>query len=299
MKQKLIVILGPTATGKSDLAVRLAKKCDGEVVSADSRQVYKGLDLGTGKITQKEMRGIRHHLLDVTSPSRVFSVADYKQQAEKALTTIFANNKLPIVAGGTGFYIDTLITDASLPSVPANKELRKQLSKKTAAQLFAMLKKKDPRRAGEIDPKNPHRLIRALEIVETLGRVPSRKKKTKGKYDVLYIGLAFPAEKLKKRIRTRVIRRMKQGMVAEAKRLRTQGLSYRRMRELGLEYHYLADLLENKINKKEFVNLLSTAIWHYAKRQMTWFKRNKEITWFSPTNTKKIEADVRAFLTKR
>jgi tRNA dimethylallyltransferase len=296
MKQKLIVILGPTATGKSDLAVRLAKKFGGEVVSADSRQVYKGLNLGTGKITKREMRGINHHLLDVTPPSRIFSVADYKKHADKAVADILENVRLPIIVGGTGFYIDTLVNDASLPSVPANKELRKRLSTKTPAQLFAMLKKKDPRRAGEIDRSNPHRLIRALEIVETLGKVPSQKKKTRGKYEVLFIGLNFPADELKKRIRDRVIARMDKGMFAEAKRLHAQGLSYRRMRELGLEYRYLVDLLENRITKKDFVEQLSEATWKYAKRQMTWFKRNKEIAWLSPADTKKIEAKVKAFL---
>lgn len=298
--KKLIVILGPTATGKSDLAVRLAKKFGGEVVSADSRQVYKGLNLGTGKITKREMRRVRHHLLDVTSPSHVFSAADYKKHAGRALTTIIKDEKLPIIAGGTGFYIDTLVHDASLPSVPANKELRKRLSTKTAAQLFALLKKRDPRRAGEIDPKNPHRLIRALEIIEALGRVPSRKnKKTVGKYDVLFIGLNFPADELKRRIRERVIVRMKKGMVAEARRLHAKGLSYRRMRELGLEYRHLANLLETKTTKQEFIDQLSSAIWHYAKRQMTWFKRNKDIHWFSPADTKKIVSEVRAFLIEK
>ncbi len=295
-KPKLIVILGPTATGKSDLAVRIAKKFNGEVVSADSRQVYKGLDLGTGKITKREMKGVPHHLLDVASPSKVFSVADYQKLTQKVLAEMHAHNTLPIIAGGTGFYIDTIVNGDSLPSVPPNKELRKRLSKKTASELFAILKKKDPRRAKDIDPYNPHRLVRALEIVEALGRVPSQKKKSKGKYDTLFIGLNLKAGNLQKKIRTRVVDRMKKGMVTEGKKLHAQGLSCRRMRELGLEYRYLADLLEKKITKKEFVEQLSSAIWHYAKRQMTWFKRNKDIRWFSPTDTKKIESVVKAFL---
>ncbi len=298
-RPKLLVILGPTATGKSDLAVRLAKKFGGEVVSADSRQVYKGLNLGTGKITTREMRGIRHHLLDVTSPSKIFSAAEYKQQAEHALSDILKRDKLPIIAGGTGFYIDTVVNDASLPAVPANPILRKRLSKKAVGELFALLKKKDPRRAGEIDPKNPHRLVRALEIVETLGRVPRKNKKVVGEYDALYIGLNFPADKLKKKIGTRVVTRMKKGMVAEARRLHAQGLSYRRMRGLGLEYRYLADLLEKKMTNNEFIEQLSSAIWKYTRRQMTWFKHNKKIQWFSPTDNKKIEVTVRAFLTKK
>lgn len=311
--KKLIVILGPTSTGKSDMAVRLARKFGGEVVSADSRQVYKGLDIGTGKVPRDKRaptsyklrttsylhKGIPHHLLDVTPPSRVFSVADYKKHAERAIADILENVRIPIITGGTGFYIDTLVNDASLPDVPPNKELRKRLAKKSTAELFAMLKKKDSRRAGEIDKSNPHRLIRALEIAFALGRVPSRKKKKAvGEYDVLYIGFAFPAEKLKRRIHARVIARVKKGMVAEAKRLHARGLSYRRMRELGLEYRYLADLLEKKITKEEFTEQLSNAIWHYAKRQMTWFRRNKNIVWFSPADTKKIEREVRTFLVR-
>ncbi|HXK39712.1 MAG TPA: tRNA (adenosine(37)-N6)-dimethylallyltransferase MiaA, partial [Candidatus Paceibacterota bacterium] len=270
----------------------------GEVISADSRQVYKGLDIGTGKITKREMRGVPHHLLDVASPKHVFSVVKYQKLYERALRNILKEERLPIIAGGTGFYIDAAMQNMTLPAVPANLKLRKRLAKKGTAELFALLKKKDPRRAKEIDPHNPHRLIRALEIAKALGKIPSLKKSAR-KYDALFIGLALPPDTLKRKIRARLVKRMKQGMVAEARCLHHTGLSYKRMRELGLEYRYLADLLQGVIIKEEFVERLSTAIWQYARRQMTWFRRNKDIRWFSLADTKKIEREVRAFLADR
>jgi len=195
MKQKVLIILGPTASGKSDLAVQLAKKFKGEVISADSRQVYKGLDIGTGKITKKEMRGVPHHLLDVANPKKYFSVSDYKKLALLSLRYIETKKKLPIICGGTGFYIDALIGKINLPEVPPNKALRKKLEKLSAEKLYKMLLKKDSRRAKEIDPRNKVRVIRALEIVETLGKVPhftspldpSPRRKERGEYEYIFV----------------------------------------------------------------------------------------------------------------
>jgi tRNA dimethylallyltransferase len=281
MKKRVLVIVGPTASGKSDLGVKLARKFNGEIISADSRQVYKGLDIGTGKITRSEMRGVAHHLLDVASPTKQFTVSDYKKLGENALKKIFDKKKLPIVVGGTGFYVDTLLSKTPLPEVPPNNALRRKLSKKSAAELFRILKKKDPRRARAIDPENKVRLIRALEIVEALGKVPPlhvRTSNNRGTYLITYIGLK--PDDLDMRIHKRLLKRLP-GMIREAKRLHTQGLSYKRMHELGLEYRYLALLLQKKISKKEFIEKLNTEIRHYAKRQMTWFKRNKKIRWFT------------------
>ena len=170
--QKIIVIVGPTSSGKSDLAVIIAKKFKGEIVSADSRQVYKGMDIGTGKITKKEMRGIPHHLIDVASPRQKYSVAKYKREAEKAIRDITNRGNIPIVCGGTGFYIQSIVDDIVFPEVKSNSNLRKKLSKLSPEELFLELKKIDENRAQKIDPHNPHRLIRAIEIATELGSVP-------------------------------------------------------------------------------------------------------------------------------
>ncbi len=285
---KILVILGPTATGKSDLAVKLARKYNGEIISADSRQVYKGLDIGTGKITKKEMRGVPHFMLDVVSPKKVFSVAEWKKQTEKIIADIISRGKLPVICGGTGFYIQSIVDDVILPEVPPNKILREKLERKTADELFLMLKKIDPRRAETIERENPVRLIRAIEIAIKLGKVPPLKPVSKMPFDILQIGLTLPFENLREKIHTRLISRMKKGMIAEAKNLHKNGLSWKRMRELGLEYRYLADLLENKLTNQELIKKLEIEIWHYAKRQITWFKRDKRIKWFKSNQIKDI-----------
>jgi tRNA dimethylallyltransferase len=279
-RPKILVILGPTATGKSDIAVNLAKKFEGEVISADSRQVYKEMDLGTGKITKKEMFGIPHHLLDIVNPQKQFSVADFQKLAQKKIREILKRKKLPIIWGGTGFYIEALIKNISLPAVPPNTKLRKELSKKTTAELLAQLEKLDPARAKTIDAKNPRRLIRAIEITKALGSVPPTNLETL--YDTLQIGLTIPDRQLKQRINLRLKKRLKMGMLAEAKRLHKQGLSWKRMEELGLEYRYQARYLSGKISKEQMIAELSSKIWQYAKRQKTWFKRDKNIIWINP-----------------
>lgn len=294
-KPKIVIILGPTASGKSDFAVELAKKWNGEVVSADSRQVYKGMDIGTGKITKKEMKGVPHYLLDVASPRRRFSVSDYVKLTTKAIAQIVNRGKLPIICGGTGHYISALLGEQQIPEVPPNPKLRKQLEKKTTEELFQMLKKLDPRRADEIDMNNPRRLVRAIEIAKALGKVPKIELRSMN-YEVCKIGIKIPNEELKESINKRLEKRLKMGMVAEAKWLHRAGVSYKRMREFGLEYRRLADYLEEKISKKEMVELLQKEIWQYAKRQMTWFKRDKEITWIEPAKTTKFVKIVSKFV---
>lgn len=268
---KIIVVCGPTATGKSDKAVSLALENNGEIVSVDSRQVYKGLNIGSGKITKKEMRGVPHYMLDVASPKRTYSVAQFQKKATVYIKNILKRDKTPIICGGTGFYIDALLYGSEFPKVKANSQLRKKFNKKTSQELFAILKKNDPQRAKTIDPHNKVRLIRALEIIESLGKVPVAKKNTK--YNIKWIYLDFPDEILRKRIHVRLLKRIKQGMIREAKKLHSQGLLFSRMEKLGLEYKYLALLLQKKISRKEFLEQLESAIWHYAKRQRTWFKK--------------------------
>lgn len=276
-KPKLLVIVGPTASGKSALGVYLAKKLGGEVISADSRQVYKGLTIGTGKVTKKEMEGVRHHLLDVSSPKKQFAVSDFLRHARRAEKGIRARKKLPVLVGGTGFYTDAFVGRFTYPDVPPNKALRAKLEKHTAEELLAKLKKVDPRRAKTIEPHHKRRIIRALEIAAAIGTSPA--PASHDLYDTLWLGLNLPQKTLHTRIHTRLTLRIKKGMVAEARKLHRQGVSYERMEELGLEYRFLARLLQKEISNEEFVEQLERAIQKYAKRQMQWFARNKEIQW--------------------
>lgn len=285
--QKVIAVVGPTSSGKSALAVEIARLVGGEVVSADSRQVYTGLDIGTGKVTKKEMRNIPHHLLDVANPKRTMSVVQYERLATRAIKDILKRGKVPIVCGGTGLYADAVLTTASFPKVPPNARLRKELEKLSPEKLFKKLQKLDPVRAKNIDAENPRRLIRAIEIASALGNVPPQPEPQE-RYDTLWIGLDLSREELAERIRTRLLARMRRGMVAEARKLRARGLSWKRMHSLGLEYRFLSELLQKKITKEEMLRDLEIAIRQYAKRQMVWFKRNKKIKWFHPEDTSAI-----------
>lgn len=291
-KPKIIVIVGPNASGKSNLAVKIAKKIKGEIISADSRQIYKGLDVGTGKITKKEKEHIPHHLLNAADPKKQFVVSDFKILAQKTIKDIIQRGKIPIIAGGTGFWIDTLVYNFEFPAVPPHRKLRKRLEKKSATELLTILTTLDPERAKNIEQKNPRRLVRAIEIARRLGKVPKIKRDSP--YRTLWLGIKWPKDILKKRIRVRLLRRLRAGLIAEAKRLKKQGLPWRRFYELGLEYRFLADYLRGKISKKKMVENLQKAIEDYARRQMVWFKRNPKIRWIK--NQKEAESLTKVFL---
>lgn len=292
-RRKIIVILGPTASGKSDLSIKIAQKIRGEIISADSRQVYKGLDIGTGKITEKEMQDIKHHCLNVISPKKIYTALDFKKCAEKAIENILSRGKMPIVCGGAGFYIDALLGKIQIVGVPPNWRLRKKLEKKSVEELFKILKKLNPEHAKIIDKHNPRRLIRAIEIAETLGKVPSLRVTRNAYRGILFIGIKLLEKELRKRIGKRVRKMIKDGLINELKKLRKNRLSWKRLYELGFEYKYPALFLQGKISKSEMLERMILENWHYAKRQMTWFKRDKEITWFSPAEKKKIDALLR------
>jgi len=298
--QKVHVIVGPTASGKSALAVRLARLFGGEVISADSRQVYRGLDIGTGKIASREMRGVRHHLLDVASPKKVFSAQDFQSRARAAITAAARSGHLPIVAGGTGYYVDALLGRIALPAVKPDAALRAKLEKKSVAELYALLKRRDPRRAKMMASKsergNRRRLIRALEVATALGRVPIGP--THSAYDVLWIGIAPPFAQLEKKIRTRLHSRVRAGMVAEARKLHKTGLSYKRMEELGLEYRSLARYLQGQITKEEMTAELNRDIRRYAKKQLAYWRRNPVIEWFGSSHNVRIVPGVRKWIKK-
>ncbi|MFH1392954.1 MAG: tRNA (adenosine(37)-N6)-dimethylallyltransferase MiaA [Patescibacteria group bacterium] len=290
---KIIVVVGPTASGKSSLAVKIAQKFHGEIISADSRQVYEGMDIGTGKITKKEMAKIPHHLLDVANPKKQFTVAQYKRLAEKAIKKIIKRGKIPIICGGTGFYIQAITENISIPEIKPDAKLRTALEKKTTKELFSQLKKLDPRRSKNIDKNNRRRLIRALEIIIKSGKkVPLLKSNPK--YETLFIGVKRNMRELKESIKIRLLRRLKMGMVKEVINLKKSGLSWQRLEDFGLEYRYVAYYLQNKLSYDEMVEKLQKEIEHYAKRQMTWFNRNKKIRWIA--NSKQAAKLAKDFL---
>lgn len=304
---KIVVIVGPTASGKSDLGIKLAKKFNGEIISADSRQVYKRMDIGTGKVKrdyrlpttdyrrQSEFYsdGIRHHLIDIANPKKVFSVSDFKNLGEKALKEILDKDKIQFIVGGTGFYIDALVKNFSIPEVLPNKKLRAKLEKISTEDLFMELRGVDIKRAKIIDKNNKRHLIRALEIIKTTGKpIPALKKVSR--YEVLYIGLNPPKDILENKIKLRLEKRLNQGMIREVKNLLKSGISKKRLYDFGLEYRWISEYLAGKISYAQMKDGLFRAIIKYSKRQMTWFKRNKEIHWVQ--NQKEAEKLIRKFI---
>lgn len=270
--------MGPTSSGKTSFSIRLAillKKNNivAEIVSADSRQIYKELNLLSGKVTKREMAGIPHHMLSVASARRSYSVSRFKKDAEKKINEIIKRGHLPILVGGSGFYVDAVTKGIVLPEVAPDHLLRKKLSHFPTNELFAQLQTIDKQRSASIDKKNPIRLIRAIEIATALGAVPKTTKKQI--YDVVQIYIDLPDTELRKRIHTRLLSRIKSGMIQEAKKLHDSGISWKRMNDLGLECRYCALYLQGTITKKEMFTMLESAIWKYAKRQRTWFKKNE------------------------
>ena len=291
--EKLIVILGQTSSGKTSLSINLAKKFNGEIVSADSRQVYQGMDIGSGKVTRNEMQGIPHYLLDVANPKRKFSVAQYKKLALKEIKNIQTKNKMPILVGGTGFYIQSIVDGIIIPEVKPDWKLRTKLEKLTIEQLFEKLKKLDPERAEIIDKHNPRRLIRALEIILKTKK-PNTTLIKNEQFSVLQIGITKSKEELKNLIHKRLLKRLeKNALINEIKKLR-KTLSWKRLEELGLEYRFVAQYLQDKITYQEMIDDIQKGSEQYAKRQMTWFKRDKRIYWVK--NYKEAEKLIKKFI---
>ncbi len=292
---KLIVILGPTATGKTKLAVALARKFNGEIVSADSRQIYRGMDIGTGKdlseysLSSRRKPGSRnkknwipdqvrndnsfvpYHLINIVNPNTEFNVAKYKKLALKKIHGIIKRGKLPILVGGTGLYISAIVDNYDLPAVKPDKITRKKLKELKKEEKVRLLKKFDPEALKFIDIKNPRRIDRALEVCLSGYKFSELRKKKEPLFDVLQLGITFPKKILDERIDARVEKRLKQGMVREVANLHKNGVSWRRLEGFGLEYWFIAKYLQNKIKKDEMIRLLKIAIHQFAKRQMTWF----------------------------
>jgi len=300
-EKKLIVILGPTASGKSEIAVKLAKKFNGEIISADSRQIYKGMNIGTSKITTKEMQGIPHHLLNVVLPNKIFTVVQYKKLVTQTINKIFKKKKIAILCGGTGFYIQAVIDGIIIPEVQPDWKLREKLEKKSIEKLFIQLKKLDPKRAEIIDKKNKRRLIRALEIIiKTKSPIPAIDKKPLS-YPILILGIKLEKKELENKIIKRVKKMFKMGLEKEVKSLVQKYNWIPTFQTIG--YQEWKPYFENKINKnspsslrfirsrliraEEVRDLIILHTKQYAKRQITWFKKDKRIIWAK--NYQKIE----------
>lgn len=289
MATKILCIAGPTASGKSSRAVAEALTRDGEVISVDSRQVYRGLDIGTEKIIKEEMRGVSstnglvldvpHHLIDIRDANESYSAGDFVADATRLIEEIYARGKLPILVGGTHFYFDALLT--GLPTgVDANPELREKLETLTTEELFARIRERDARRAAELDPKNRRRLIRALEIIESLGAVPMRGYAypqlptvvDNCGYAIEWIVIDPPREELRARIDARLANALERGLVEEVRRVR-ETVGDARLNELGLEYKIVGEFLRSERAEASLLPALSAKIWQYARRQKAWLRK--------------------------
>ena len=284
MTLPLIIICGPTATGKSDLALAVAEKFDGEIINADSMQLYKGMDIGTAKLTEAERRGIPHHLLDILSVSQDASVAAYQELARSAIEGIQGRNKAAIVVGGTGLYIKSIIDEMNFPET--DPELRAKLESEAellgAAELYSRLRLLDPEAAAAIEPANTRRIIRALEVIEVTGKPYSANlpSDTSLRFpDALHIGLTMERTSLAPRIEARVHRMFEQGLVGEVERLINEGLLEGTTAQRAIGYAQVISLINGQMSKEQAIEETIVATRQYVRRQETWFKRDLRIQW--------------------
>ena len=293
---KLIVIAGTNASGKSGLGIELALKFDAEIVSADSRQVFKGLDLGSGKVTPEEMKGVPHFLLDVAEPGDYFSLKDYQKLAYEAIDDIRARGRLPFLVGGTGLYVNAVTDGYELTEAPVDEDLRKKVEAMSITELTELLREKLGDLPENLDLKNKRRLERAAEkaLMDKPLNLTSRKR-----YDTLVLGVTWERQKLYKRIEERLDRRLEEGMIEEVEGLRRNGVPDDFLYRLGLEYRYILLYLKgNFASKDEFRSKLFMEIRHLAKEQMTWFRKRKDMIWIDMEKDPVAEAErqIRRFL---
>lgn len=305
MPSTIICLVGPTSAGKSQLAILMAQKFSGEIVSVDSRQIYRGLNLGTSKIPVKRTGQIRlntkiikdslsfplltyknipHWAIDIASPKRQYSVANFQSYAKKIIAKIIKRKNLPILCGGSMHWFDAVVYNQQLPKTKPNLKLRKNLANFTSDELYTKLAKLDPVRAKNIDAKNPRRLIRALEIIHISGNAV-KPLHSQPLYDPIWIGLKPEMTELKTRIITQLQFAVRRGLIQEVKNLLAEGVSFNRLEKFGLEYKYVAWFLQNRINRMELEEQLGIKISQYAKRQLTWWKNNPAIHWFTEPNS--------------
>ena len=284
MKKKILVIGGPTAVGKTELSIDLAKRLNGEIISADSMQIYKYMDIGSAKVSKGEMNGVVHHLIDVVDPSINFSVVDYKEQGEKAIKEIISRGKLPIIVGGTGLYINSLTCNMNFTKAEKDEEYRKELDKLANEHgnnyIHEMLKEIDPISYNEIHANNRKRVIRALEVYKLTGNPFSSYNAGedfyKSEYDVHYYVLTMDREKLYERINLRVDIMMEKGLLEECIKLKEMGYTSSMQSMQGIGYKEILYYLEGNVKLQEAINMIKQGSRNYAKRQLTWFRRDKD-----------------------
>jgi len=295
---KLVVLLGPTASGKSGSGITLAQHFNGEIISADSRQVYRGLDIGTAKVTPAEQALVPHHVLDVADPREVYTVAQFQQDAITAINDTLKRGHQPFLVGGSPHYIQAVVDNLDIPHIEPQPELRAQLEKRSLPELLAQLEELDPQSAATIDRNNPRRVIRALEVCLISGNPFSQQRKmAEPLYQCLLLGIEWPREILYHRIDARVDERMQQGMVEEVQGLLDEGISHERLEALGLEYRYITRLLRGEFkNEDEMVQKLKYAIHDFTRRQLTWYRKDKRIVWVNGGGWEQAEEVVRDFL---
>lgn len=283
MQDKIIAVVGPTASGKTALAVELAHLLNGEVISCDSVQVYKGLDVGSAKVTKEEMRGIAHHMIDIASPDTDFSCADYSEGAKKAIDDIRSRGKTVVFCGGTGLYLDSVIGISSFSDAGKDDAFRAEMEKLSPEELHGILQKIDPVSAESIHRNNVKRVIRALEIFHVTGKIKSvwdeESKLVKPPYETVIIGLDYKdRQTLYDRINLRVDLMLKDGLIDEVKALDCEGFRTSTASD-GIGYKEILDYLDGKCTIDEAVERIKQASRNYAKRQLTWFRRNKNVNW--------------------
>lgn len=286
-KRPLVIITGPTASGKTALSIELAKQIGGEIISADSMQVYRHMDIGSAKVTKEEMDGVPHHLIDVLDPSEEFNVVRFQEMARKAMEEIYERGKIPIIAGGTGFYIQALLYDIDFTETDENNSIREELEQKArtegASALHAMLKEIDPESAEAIHENNVKRVIRAIEFYRQTGKKISdhnrQEREKSSPYQFLYYVIDLPRELLYSRIEQRVDQMIEQGLVEEVKALQAMGCTRDMVSMQGLGYKEILDYLNGQLTLDEAVYVLKRDTRHFAKRQLTWFRRERDVRW--------------------
>ena len=304
MKNKIIVILGPTAVGKTYVSVEVARTLKTEIISADSMQIYKGMDVGTAKVTQEEKHGIPHHMIDIREPDEDYSVSDFKSDAEKIIDRLLAENKVPVIVGGSGLYVNSLIYDLDFGRAKSDEKIREYYTSYYRDHgedaLFELLLRVDPEAGEKIHKNNVKRVIRALEVHDITGRKFSDLnpdiRRGSSKYDCILIGLSMERKMLYQRINQRVDVMVSHGLIGEVKSLLDKGYDKSLVSMQGIGYKEIIDYLEGKMPLDEAVSILKRNTRRFAKRQFTWFLKDKNVKWFDMDDLDDIDRTIRSVL---